>query len=209
LSPISFGCLYNHSKGVICVIMTIIAALEGDDDKAFMMNLYKDYYGLVRKTVYNIIHDSDNVEDLINDTFIKLIKKISLIQTLDSCKLAAYIVYTSRSVAINFIKHKSVQRKHAYYGADLDLAEKIPNLEINVEERIIRQEEVKEMGNIILKLPEIQKDLLYFKYVLEMHDRDIAEILKIAPDSVRQYLTRARRKAQELLDKELLDKGGE
>ena len=88
------------------MIMMLIVAIESDESKAFMLNLYHDYYGLVRKTVYNITHDADHVEDLINDTFIKLIEKISLIRTLDSCKRTAYIVYTSKSVAINFIKHR-------------------------------------------------------------------------------------------------------
>lgn len=185
------------------MIMMVISSMESDDDKAFMIDLYKDYYGLVRKTVYNIIHDADHAEDLTNDTFLKLIEKISSIRTLDSCKMAAYVVYTSRSVAINFIKHRDVQKKHTSYGKDIDLAEKIPSLEDNVEDRIIHQEEIEEMGNIILKLPEKHKDLLYFKYILEMNDRDIAEILKIAPNSVRQYLTRARRKVKELMDKEM------
>jgi len=36
-----------------------------------------------------------------------------------------------------------------------------------------------------------------------MNDMDIAEIFQIAPDSVRQYLTRARREAKELMDKEM------
>ncbi|TEB04876.1 RNA polymerase sigma factor YlaC [Pelotomaculum schinkii] len=189
--------------------MTIIAALEGDDDKAFMMNLYNDYYGLVRKTVYNITHDADYAEDLTNDTFSKLIEKISLIRTLDSCKLAAYVVYTSKSVAINFIKHRDVQKKHVYFGEDLDLAKKVPSLEDNLEDRIVHQEEIEELGNAILRLPEMHKDLLYFKYILGMADAEIAGILKIAPDSVRQYLTRARRKAKELLDKEFMGKGGE
>jgi len=76
--------------------MTIIAVLESDDDKAFMMNLYNDYYGLVRKTVYNITHDADYAEDLTNDTFLKLIEKISLIRTLESCKLAGRDVGCAR-----------------------------------------------------------------------------------------------------------------
>ncbi len=185
------------------MLLMVITAMENDDNKTFMLNLYTDYYGLVRKTVYNITRDADNVEDMINDTFIKLIEKISLIRTLESCRLAAYVVYTSRSVAINHIRHKSVWRKHAYYGVDLDLAEKLPGLEVNAEDRIIRQEELEEMGNAILKLPEKQKDLLYFKYVLEMNDREIAKILEINPDSVRQYLTRARREAKKLIDEEM------
>jgi len=185
------------------VIIMIITALEVDDDKAFMINLYREYYGLVRKTVYNITHNADNVEDLVNDTFIKLIEKLSLIRALESCRLAAYVVYTSRSVAINHIKHKSIQKKHAYYGGDADPTEKMPDLERTIEDRIIRQEEVIEMDNAILRLPEKQKALLYFKYILEMHDREIAEILKIDPNSVRQYLTRARREAKKLMDKEV------
>ncbi len=185
------------------MIMMIIAAMESDDDRAFMLNLYNDYYGLVRKTVYNITHDENNKEDLINDTFIKLIEKISLIRTFESCKLAAYVVYTSRSVAINFIKHRDVQKKHAYYGEDMDLLEKLPCPDDAIEDRIIHQGEIAELGNAILKLPEKKKDLFYFKYILEMHDRDIAQIFGISPDSVRQYLTKARREAKKLMDKEM------
>lgn len=185
------------------MIMLIITALESDDDRVFMLSLYKDYYGLVRKTIYDLTHDVHYAEDLTNYTFLKLIGKVSLIRTFESCKLAAYVVYTSKSVAINFIKHRNVQQKHAYYGEAMDLAEMIPGIEDSEEDRIIHQEEIAELGNIILKLPDKQKDLLYFKYILEMYDRDIAEILKIAPDSVRQYLTRARRKAKELMEKEM------
>ncbi|SFR18756.1 RNA polymerase sigma factor [Desulfoscipio geothermicus] len=69
------------------MIMTVISALEGEDDKAFMVSLYQDYYGLVRKTVYNITHDADNAEDLINDIFIKLIEEsVRKVKTLGSHK---------------------------------------------------------------------------------------------------------------------------
>lgn len=85
----------------------------------------------------------------------------------------------------------------------MDLAEKVPSLEDAMEVRIIHQEEIEELGNAILRLPEKQKDLLYFKYILGMADAEIAEIFGIAPDSVRQYLTRARREAKKLMDMEV------
>lgn len=181
------------------MIMTLVATLT--DDKAFMLDLYRDYYGLVRKTVYQITQDTGHTEDLINDIFLKLIGKISLLRTLESYKTAAYVVYTSRSVAINFIKHRDVEKKHGYYGMNTDLAEAVAASEDTVEDRIVRQEEINEMGNAILRLPEKQKDLLYFKYFLEMDNTEIAEILGIAPASVREYLTRARRNAKKLLAK--------
>ena len=184
------------------MVMMIISELA-DDDKAFMLKIYQDYYGLVRKTIYDITYDFGNLEDLINDTFLKLIEKLSVIRSLNSCKTAAYVVYTARSVAINFIKHRDIQRKHWFYGGDSDLSEDIPDREENIEERIIHREEIEAMGNAILRLPERQKNILFFKYILEMKDYKIAEILGIAAPSVRQYLTRARGKARKLMDKEM------
>ena len=67
---------------------------------------------------------------------------------------------------------------------------------------IIQKEELETLSNAILRLLEKDKDLLYYKYILEMNDVEIAKILSIAPDSVRQYLTRARRKARKLMEKE-------
>ncbi len=185
------------------MLMMAIVAMESDDVKAFTLNLYTDYYGLVRKNIYNITHDVDQIEDLINDTFIKLIEKINLIRNMDSCRTAAYVVYTSRSVAINYIKHRNVEKRHIYSGGELDLAENLPSIEDDIEYRIIHQEEIKELVKAILRLPAKHKYLLYFKYMLEMNDKDIAGVLNIAPNSVRQYLTRARREAKKLIDKEM------
>lgn len=185
------------------MLMMAIAVIESDEDKTFMLNIYIDYYGLVRKNIYNITHDVDQIEDLVNDTFKKLIEKISLIRNMDSCSTATYVVYTSRSVAIDYIKHRSVEKRHNYSGGEIDLAETLQDIEDDMEYRIIHQEEIKEMGKAVLRLPPKHKYLLYFKYILEMNDKDIADVLNISPDSVRQYLTRARRAAKKLIDKEM------
>lgn len=121
------------------MIGLLITTLESDDDKDFMLDLYKNYYSLVRKTIYNITHDNKDIEDLINDIFIKLIEKISLIRTLGCYKLTTYIVYTARSITANYIKHKKVENKHIYYGDDTDIAEDISNYEDGSEVKLIHQ----------------------------------------------------------------------
>lgn len=57
------------------MVVKIIPQLENNDNKSFILNLYQDYYDLVRKTVYNITYDANNLEDLVNDTFLNLLKK--------------------------------------------------------------------------------------------------------------------------------------
>lgn len=185
------------------MILLMISEMENDDDKAFMLYLYESYYPLVRKTIYGIIHDVKDIDDLTNDIFIKLIEKISLIRDFDCCKTVSYVVFTSRSVAINFIKHRDVQNKHIYYGGESDMAEEFADPDETLEIRIAHQDEIKYLSGLISKLPEQQKDLLYFKYILEIPDAEIAENLGISPESVRQYLTRARRAARKLAEKEM------
>lgn len=85
------------------LFLMVVTQLD-DDDSMFMLNLYKNYYGLAKKTIYNMIDGKNDVEDLINDVFIKLIEKISLLRTFERCKLTSYIVYTIRSIAINLFK---------------------------------------------------------------------------------------------------------
>ena len=80
-----------------------------------------------------------------------------------------------------------------------DAYEKVTDLAATVEEQVIRQEGLGEMYTVIQSLPEKQRDILYFKYILEMDDAEIAEIFKITPASVRQYLTRARRVARQTI----------
>jgi RNA polymerase sigma-70 factor (ECF subfamily) len=185
------------------VILLMISEMENEDDKAFVLELYENYYALVRKTIYGITHDFKEVDDLINDTFIKLIEKVSLLRTFDCCRVASYVVFTSRSVAVNFIKHRDVQNKHTYYGEESDLADEFADQDEALELRIAHQDEIEYLCGAISKLPERQKDILYFKYILEMPDAEVAENLGISPDSVRQYLTRARRAARKLVEKEM------
>ncbi|MDR0292760.1 MAG: sigma-70 region 4 domain-containing protein [Oscillospiraceae bacterium] len=51
------------------------------------------------------------------------------------------------------------------------------------------------------KLPERERAVLVYKYVMDMTDNEIAALLDIQPQSVRQYLTRARRNAIMVLNK--------
>lgn len=182
-------------------LLAAITKLE-ESDRALVLNLYKNYYSLARKIIFSITHDNKDIEDLINDAFIKLIEKISLIRTFDSCKTTTYVVYTVRSISINYIKHKKVEKKHIFYSDDMDIAGDLSNLENDSGYELVRQEELDLLSDAVSKLPQRKKDLLYFKYVLEMKDEEIAKIFEIAPNSIRQYLTRARRDAKKLIQRE-------
>ena len=183
--------------------MLVMFAALTDDENDFMLDLYEEHHGLVRSSICKIIWDEGHLEDLIHDTFVRLTEKNSLLQTLNCRKLTTYVVYTSKSVGINFIKRRDMQSKHAFYGIDNDLAEKATDPREDVEEKVVYTQGMEELWGIVLRLPALQKDLLYLRYFAELNDTEIAELLDMPPATVRQYLTRARRAAKKLFSEEM------
>ncbi len=163
---------------------------------AFMLEIYHTYYSLVYKKILSVTNELGSIEDLVNDTFVKLIEKAPLLRTFEQRKAAAYITYTARSVAINFVKRRDIHNKHLFYTDEMELAAELAT----TEDQVLKQHELECLRDAVLQLPEKQRDLLYFKYMLELNDAEIAELLNISTPSVRQYLTRARRAARTLLN---------
>jgi len=186
-------------------LFVLLATLTDESDKDFILGLYRNHYALVRQLIYGITRDRDDLEDLINDSYIRLIKNVSTLQALDCHKTVAYLVYTARSVAINYSSHRGVQGKHLYYGQDADIGDTVVDLAAAVEEKIVCRENVEELYQGLARLPESYRDVLYFRYILGMTDAEIAEKLDITTVSVRQYLTRARRVARQRMQEVKID----
>lgn len=181
------------------MLLTII----DDEEREFIQNLYLEYKPLVAKKIREIVDNDIEVEDLINTTFLKLINKVPLLKTFGSAKTIAYVALTAKRVAINFIKHRDIQNQHFYYGEETDISNHIG--EPAASSYIIDDVRIQRLQDAVHMLPEKDKNLLYFKYYLEMTDMEIAEEISINPNSVREYLSRARRKAKVLMEKEKND----
>jgi RNA polymerase sigma-70 factor (ECF subfamily) len=183
------------------VIPFAITTIADDDDRAFMTRLHVDYRALIRKHIFTVLQSSRDMDDLINDVFVRLIGKTDLLKTLDSCTLASYIVYTVRGVSIDFIKRRDVMSKYTYLGQSEDALDAISNLDDGSDlerviiDKAIAQSAVERLG----ELSDRDRTLLECKYILDMSDKEIASLLSVQPQSVRQYLTRARRNAMEVL----------
>ena len=187
--------------------MLNLTAIEDDGERTFLIDLYTNYYGFVKKTVYGIIREHRDIEDLIDDVYLKLIEKVAVLKTLNKNRAITYMYYTAKSVAINFIARRDVMSRHILLGLEDDFSSSFAASDEGMEERILYQSELESLGSAIMKLPQNQKDLLNYKYLLNMSDAEIGETLGIEASSVREYLTRARRSARELIEKEMSPHG--
>ena len=68
-----------------------------------------------------------------------------------------------------------------------------------VDDALLRSAEIESLRRAIEKLSENERLLLTMKYVDEAEDSDIARLLGIGKDSVRVYLSRARKHLQRII----------
>lgn len=173
--------------------------MDDEDEKEYITNLYRQYYPLMKKKAYSIIRDNGVVDDLIQDAFLKLIPKIPLLRSLSCYKTTSYIVYTLKHVCLDYIRKMKRRSQRAFSGLTDDVANQIPDLQAATEENYIQHEEFEALELALFKLSERDQSLLYFKYNMEMSDQEIAGLLDIPAQHVRQYVARARRRAFQIL----------
>lgn len=179
--------------------LLFLMACENEDDKTYMTNLYLRYYPLMRQRAYAILNDYKMVDDLIQEAFLKIIPKISLLRSLTCYKETSYIVNTIKHVCLDYQRRERRRYRSIYTGLDDDVANQIPDMQAATEENYLQQEEVEIIEKAMLCLSERDRSLLYFKYNMEMSDKEIAPLLNIPAQHIRQYAGRARRRLFEIL----------
>lgn len=173
-----------------------------NSDKAFIVELYNNYYSLMKRKSYEICNDLLLAEDMVHEAFLKLSEKIDTLRKLDCCKTASYVVYTVKNVTINHIKKRSNKFHSAAYIYDENVWESITDLTPQPEELYIKTEELQQLGIAVSKLSENDRDLLYYKYNLELSDKEIASVMGMPEKNVRTYVMRARNRLRKFIYKE-------
>lgn len=183
------------------MIPIIILAIENDDDRQFMIDLYIKYSGMMQSVAISILHDDAEAEDTVQDALEQLIMKIDKIKNFQCYILTSYIVSTIRRVSLNRYNKRKRVKEHETLddGEALDMIEDEKDV---VEEKVLKTLTAEALMFSLEKLPERYKDALNFKYLLDMEDEEIAEAMGISKDSVRTLLMRARRKALSIIEKE-------
>ncbi len=176
------------------MIPIFLLSIENDNDRTFMINLYLKYNKLMFVKAKEIVKDDYVAEDMVQETFAKLIEKIEKIRKIERCILPSYLVICIRRVCFNYLRKKQVREKYSAQSMDNEAFHfEYEDDKTNVEAEVLLKLDVSEVKKTFLKLPEKLQNVLEYKYLFEMTDEEIAKTLGINKNSVRTYLTRARR----------------
>lgn len=165
-------------------IMSVVLSIEKGDKDAFA--LFYDYYW---KKVYHFmslyIRNESEIEDLIQDVFIKVWENRA---ELDSGKDPSnYLFILSRNTILNYLRKKNNSRKYTQIILD--------GIEDYTKHNIDNYVEVKELEcellRLIDQLPSRQKEVFTLSRHKNYTQVQIAEEMKISIKTVENHMTRA------------------
>lgn len=160
--------------------------------------IYLKYKRLMFATAGKFTANIEDQEDIVQNVLERLVKMFSGNAASTCCISAGYIVSMVRSAAIDFLRKQSQEAQHYFNVEDDKLAEMAKTTE-TLEELLLPSDSADRLWTIWPELSREDQIVLEGRYILNQTDRELANILKCKPSSIRMKLTRARRRAIKLL----------
>lgn len=184
------------------MILAIIMAIENDDDRAFLLMVYSEYYDLMKRKARIIVKDEGIAEDMLQETILKLIPHVSMLRTLKKNLLVSYICKTINSVSIDYYRKHLRKESKSFFADESDLILDIEDASPPPMDHYERIETYSELGQTVMKLSLKDQHILYYKYNLGYSDKKIAKLMGIEYGNLRVALLRAKNRLRKLLLRE-------
>lgn len=170
---------------------SIIEQSRQGDHKA-QMQLYSTFSKRVYNACYRILYDSFEAENAMQESFLKAFS--SLDNYIDSIPFESWLVRVAVNTSIDKLRKRKIELCRLNDNQHFDMVD-----EDNEEEWEQIVSKVEKVKAAIEKLPETNR-LVINLYLMEGYDHEeIAEILNIAPGTVRIQYMRAKNKLKELI----------
>lgn len=176
-----------------------ILIIEDEGDRAFIARLYIQHSDLMFGIALSYLRDYHDAQDAVNDAVVRLIDKIPELKEKNGCILRSYVVTTIVRTSLNALRKRSRQNQ-ATSTLDQSITDTVADDGPPVDSLVISRITNEELLTALEKLPERERNLLRWKYFDEYQDEEIAAFLNIGKNSVRAYLTNARRQLYSLLE---------
>ncbi|OCT16672.1 hypothetical protein A8709_08340 [Paenibacillus pectinilyticus] len=163
------------------------------DAKAFnrLLELYKDK---IYRLAYRMLRNKSDSEDVVQETFLRAHLNS---HRFDATKnFSSWIFSIGKNVTIDLMRKKkkelSMDTSSCPSQDERPLYEKLVSREKTPELQLIEQETFSQVEQMIQELPDKYKDLIVYKYFLDMSLEDISKEVNLPVSTVKTRLFRGR-----------------
>jgi len=162
-----------------------------DFHQEFIQLLFIDYRKLVLKKLHQRLNDISTIEDLSQDVFIRLIKNVEVLMTLEKPALVNYICQTTDSIVIDWARSNKAPNRVLSLDEMADCIDTEPAC---FETSVIERLDAERVLVLMEQLAEIDQQLLVGYYFMEYSVKELAELHHCSESKVMTRMFRARKR---------------
>lgn len=183
-------------------MLEMIMAIENEEDRHFVLKLVEDYYDKMILVAKKIVKDDSVAKDVAGATVENVINYIEKFKKADEEQyLTKLVIVTCRNISYkryNAVKRANSKKSSIVFEDEGERKEiELSEVEESVEDLIISEENCKVLRELIDALDDKYSDVIWLREQ-QYDNEEIAQILDISVDLVRQRTLRARKKILEM-----------
>ncbi len=184
-------------------MLLYLSMLDTQEEKDKFTEIYEHYQHFCWYVANQQLGDAHLAEDAVQETFLALTRHLDKVEDVESPKTRKFLLTIVKSKAVDILRKKQ--------GGEVSTEElvlDIPDGSRDLLDQYITKENYNHLITCVLELPEAYRVVFECKYVHQMSDQEIAQLLEISPKLVNVRFYRARKKLQEMLEKEVAGRAG-
>ena len=183
-------------------MLEMIMAIENEEDRHFVLKLVEDYYDKMILVAKKIVKDDSVAKDVAGATVENVINYIEKFKKADEEQyLTKLVIVTCKNISYkryNAVKRDNSKKSSIVFEDEGERKEiELSDVEESVEDLIISEENCRVLRELIDALDDKYSDVIWLREQ-QYDNEEIAQILDISVDLVRQRTLRARKKILEM-----------
>ncbi|BCJ94043.1 hypothetical protein acsn021_16120 [Anaerocolumna cellulosilytica] len=169
-----------------------LAMIDSDEEQSKFEQLYNTYRQTMFYTANNILKDTYLAEDAVHQAFLRIINHIDKIEEVKSGRTKSFVVIITENIAIDMYRKRKRENSISFYDMEEYLGEEAA--------ATTEFSDGNPVAAAIAMLPFNYASVLTLKFSHGYSDVEIAAILSIKVDNVRQRIARAKAKLKKILE---------
>ena len=174
------------------MLIALMLAIENDDDRIKMEDIYIKYHDFMYKVAYKVTNNNSYSELAMSDALLAIMKNISKVRTENENELKGFIYTVTSNCARDLLRKNAndINFVPADHPFDENFSAQVDRSLYEIHTELERNETIEFLVKEILRMPDIYRYVLYYRYVDGFTVKEIAEITKTNLATVKSRLNR-------------------
>lgn len=180
-------------------MLLYLSMLDTQEEKDKFTELYEHYQHFCWYVANGVLNDEQLAEDAVQETFLALTRHLEKVDQVESGRTRKFLMTIVKSKAIDILR----KEKGETDLSSEELLYEIPDEKADLLDSYISMENYNRLISCVLELDEIYRVVFEYKYVHQLSEQEIADLLNVSTKVVGVRFHRARKKLQDMIQKEV------